>query len=217
MNDRTVPSRTLHLGIFASGRGSNFQAILDAINRRELNARVRLLVTNNPEAGAIAAARGCGIAVSVLRRGDFGKEEDFARAMLEALHSNGVGFIALAGYLKMIPVKVITEYRHRILNIHPALLPAFGGKGMYGHHVHEAVLAAGCKVSGATVHMVDEIYDHGPIVAQSCVPVLEGDTPDSLAARVLETEHAIYPAALQLFAQGRVTVRDGRAVVAPGF
>ncbi|MBN1893054.1 phosphoribosylglycinamide formyltransferase [bacterium] len=217
MNNADAPSRNLNLGIFASGRGSNFQAILDAIRRRELDARVRLLVTNNPEAGAVGIARSCGAALSVLRKGDFGKEDEFAQAMLETLRLNEVDFIALAGYLKMIPVQVITAYRHRILNIHPALLPAFGGKGMYGHHVHEAVLAAGCKVSGATVHMVDEIYDHGPIVAQRCVPVLEGDTPDSLAARILETEHEIYPAALQLFAQGRVAVRDGRAVVACGF
>jgi len=217
MNERNTAPRTLDLGIFASGRGSNFQAILEAIGRRELDARVRLLVTNDPEAGAVAVARGCGIAVSVLRKPDFAKEEDFVRAMLEALRSHEVGFIALAGYLKMIPANVIAEFRRRILNIHPALLPAFGGKGMYGHHVHEAVLAAGCKVSGATVHMVDEIYDHGPIVAQKCVPVLEEDTPQSLAARILETEHAIYPAALQLFAQGRVTVRGGKAVVAGGF
>jgi phosphoribosylglycinamide formyltransferase-1 len=217
MNGRNAAARTLDLAVFASGRGSNFLAILDAINRRELDAQVRLLVTNDPEAGAVAVARGCGIAVSVLRKADFGGEADFVRAMLESLRSHDVCFIALAGYLKMIPVNVITGFRHRILNVHPALLPAFGGKGMYGHHVHEAVLAAGCKVSGATVHMVDEIYDHGPIVAQRCVPVLEGDTPDSLAARVLEVEHAIYPATLQLFAEGRVTVRGGKAAIAEGF
>jgi phosphoribosylglycinamide formyltransferase-1 len=131
--------------------------------------------------------------------------------MLALLKSHNVEFIALAGYLKKIPSAVVREYRHRILNIHPALLPSFGGQGMYGHHVHEAVLASGVKISGATVHLVDEEYDRGPIVLQKTVVVDEHDTPDSLAAKVLKVEHEIFPLALKAFAEDRVTTH-GRSV-----
>jgi len=132
-----------------------------------------------------------------------------ADAMLEVLEETHSEFIALAGYLKKIPAQVIRQYRNRIVNIHPALLPSFGGAGMYGHHVHEAVIASGEKVSGATVHVVDEEYDRGPIVLQKTVAVIPDDTPDSLALKVLKVEHEIFPLALRAFAEGRVRI-EGR-------
>ena len=203
--------KRLRLGIFASGRGSNFQSIFQAIQRGDLAAEVGLLLTNNPEAGALAFARENGIPGVVVNKKDFEEREQFIEAMMNPLLKQEVSWIVLAGYMKKVPPEVIQRFPNRILNIHPALLPSFGGKGMYGHHVHEAVLNQGCKVSGVTVHIVDEVYDRGPIVAQRCVPVEPGDTPDSLAARVLKVEHQIYWQTLQLVAEGRVEVRDGIA------
>jgi phosphoribosylglycinamide formyltransferase-1 len=201
----------MNIGVFASGRGSNFQAILSAIERGVLPARVTMLLSNKSDAGAFEIAHAYSIPTVHLSQKQFADEALYAAAMLEVLRGHNVEFVALAGYLKKIPTIVIREFRHRILNIHPALLPSFGGQGMYGHHVHEAVLASGAKLSGATVHLVDEEYDRGPIVLQKTVAVDEHDTPETLAARVLEVEHEIYPLALKAFAENRATTR-GRAV-----
>ena len=198
----------MNIGVFASGRGSNFQAILDAIQRGTLPARVTLLLSNRSDAGALEIARAHAIPTVHLSQKQFLDETLLAAAMLDVLKQHNVEFIALAGYLKKIPSSVIREYRNRILNIHPALLPAFGGPGMYGHHVHEAVLASGAKLSGVTVHLVDEEYDHGPIVLQKAVPVEEGDTPETLAARVLRIEHEVFPLALKAFAENRITFHE---------
>lgn len=205
----------LPVGVFASGRGSNFQAILKAIDEQRLDARIALLISNNKDAGALDIARETGIPTAVISKPAFPSRDEFIQAMLRSLQEHGVDTIVLAGYMKKIPPEVVTAYRNRILNIHPALLPSFGGKGMYGHHVHEAVLEAGCKVSGVTVHIVDEVYDRGPIVAQRSVPVEEGDKSEDLAARVLKVEHQLYAEALQLFAQGRVKVVGRRTVIEP--
>jgi len=202
--------KKLFLGIFASGRGSNFEAILEAIREGRLDAEARLLLSDKRDAGALSVAKNYGVPTAVVSKTDFTSRELFVEAMLSTLKDHGVDFIALAGYMKKVPDEVISAYRNRIVNIHPALLPAFGGKGMYGHHVHQAVLDQGCKVTGVTVHIVDEAYDHGPIVAQRCVQVEEGDTSESLAARVLKTEHKMYAEALQLFAERRVEVRGNR-------
>ena len=202
---------TLKIGVFASGRGSNFQAILAAIDEGRLNADMRLLLSNNKDAGALTTARERGIPAEVVSKGDFESRQAFVDTLLSLLEDHGAEFIVLAGYMKKIPGEVVAAFRGRIVNIHPALLPSFGGKGLYGSHVHKAVLARGCKVTGVTVHVVDEEYDHGPIVAQRCVAVEEGDTVDSLAARVLKLEHQLYAEALQLFAEGRVEIREGRA------
>ena len=204
---------SLKLGVFASGRGSNFAALLKAIDERRLDAAVHLLISNNAEAKALDLAKERGIPIQVINKRDFPDRPAFLKAMQDALRSRSVEFICLAGYMKKIPIEIIQDYKHRILNVHPALLPSFGGKGMFGHHVHEAVLKNGCKVSGVTVHLVDEEYDRGPIVAQRCVPVEEGDTPDTLAARVLKVEHVLFPEAIQLFAQGRVAVEGRRTVI----
>lgn len=201
----------LRLAVLASGRGSNLEAILRAIERRELDAEVVVVISNNSTAGALDIARSHGIPAVHLSARQFATQEEFDQAFLNLLERHGVNFVALAGYLKMLSPTIVRAFRHRILNIHPALLPSFGGKGMYGHYVHEAVLAYGCKVSGATVHLVDEQYDTGPPVIQECVPVHEDDTPETLAARVLEVEHRIYAQALQLFAEDRVVIEGRRA------
>ncbi|MDZ7291235.1 MAG: phosphoribosylglycinamide formyltransferase [candidate division KSB1 bacterium] len=201
----------LRLAIFASGRGSNFQALLDAIAAKRLSAQVVLCVSNRPDAGALQIARSGNIPAVVIEEKHYATASEYEAELLEQLAKHEVNFIALAGFLRKIPIGVVRQFRHRIVNIHPALLPSFGGKGMYGHRVHEAVLEYGCKVSGATVHLVDEEYDTGPPILQRCVPVLDDDTPETLAARVLKVEHQIYAEALQLFAEDRIHI-EGRRV-----
>jgi formyltetrahydrofolate-dependent phosphoribosylglycinamide formyltransferase len=196
----------MNIAVFASGRGSNFQAILDAIDAGILPARVVVLMSNKSEAGAVEIARARNISTQHFSQKMFSSEKALADAILEVLEKNHAEFIVLAGYLKKIPAHVIRQYRNRIINIHPALLPSFGGEGMYGHYVHEAVIARGEKVSGATVHLVDEEYDRGPIVMQKTVDILPDETPDSLAEKVLTVEHEIFPLALKAFAEGRVKV-----------
>ncbi len=198
----------MNIAVFASGRGSNFQAILNAIHQGTLPATVTLCLSNNAGAGAFEIARLHNIPAVHLSAKQFPNETAYIEAMRELLHRQSVQLIALAGYLKKVPPAIVHSYRNRILNIHPALLPSFGGAGMYGHRVHEAVLAAGVKVSGATVHLVDEEYDRGPIVLQRTVEVEQNDTPDTLAAKVLKIEHEIYPEALKAFAEGRVTIHE---------
>lgn len=198
----------MNIGVFASGRGSNFQAIFNAIQQDILPARVTLVLSNKGDAGALEFARTHSLPAVHLSHKHFPDEASFASAMLDVLAKHDVQIIALAGYLKKIPSSVVRKYRNRILNIHPALLPSFGGAGMYGHYVHEAVIASGAKLSGATVHLVDEEYDRGPIVLQKAVPVEEHDTPETLAAKVLKIEHEIYPLALKAFAEHRVTINE---------
>ncbi len=203
----------LRLAVFASGRGSNFQAILEAIATQRLRAQAVLCLSNRAEAGALQIARAAQIPAAVIDEKQFASSPEYASALAAQLAMHEVNFIALAGFMRKIPVEVVRQFRYRIVNIHPALLPSFGGKGLYGHRVHEAVLAYGCKVSGATVHFVDEEYDTGPPILQRCVPVLENDTPETLGARVLEVEHQIYPEALQLFAEERVRVERRRVCI----
>lgn len=185
----------MRIAVFASGSGSNFQSIVDATRDGRLDARVELCVSSRPDAGVVERARLMGIPVFVLN----GPVDIQFAELKESLEAQKIDIIALAGFLKKIPAQLIQLYPLRILNIHPALLPRFGGPGMYGKYVHEAVLAAGETISGATVHIVDEEYDSGPIVMQRTVPVLPTDKASDLAARVLQIEHELYPEALQLF------------------
>lgn len=184
---------SLPVAVFASGSGSNLQAILD--HHATLDAppwRVELVISDQKDARALGRARGSGIRSRFLPVA--GRPSgDVAGETLDILRSADVGLIALAGYLRLIPADVVEVFRERMVNIHPALLPAFGGKGMHGMRVHEAVLASGARVTGPTVHFVDEEYDRGPIVAQWPVPVRAGDAPHVLAARVLRVEHLLYP------------------------
>jgi phosphoribosylglycinamide formyltransferase 1 len=172
------------IAALVSGGGTNLQALLDALRGSSL-ARVTRVVSSRPDAGALERARSAGIPACVLA--DPGDPTELVAALGDA------ELVVLAGYLRQVPPAAVVHFRLRMINIHPALLPAFGGPGMYGRRVHERVLASGVPLSGATVHYVDEEYDRGPIIAQWPVPVRPGDTPESLAARVLEVEHRLLP------------------------
>lgn len=205
----------LNIAVFASGNGSNLAAIARAIATGNLpRCRITVVLSNNSKAGALGIAREYGIPALHCSAKQFSSEPDFDHALLQHLRAHDVNFIALAGYMKKIGAPVITKFSNRIVNIHPALLPAFGGKGMYGIHVHEAVIASGAKESGATVHMVDDEYDRGPIVLQRRIALHHNESIATLAARVLAVEHELYPEALRLFAEGRVTVVDHKVIVA---
>ena len=204
----------LPAAVLASGGGSNFQALLDA-ETGGAPWTIRLLITDREGIGALDRARRGGVPARVIPTKGRALA-DLSAETFAALEEHGISVLFLAGYLKLIPSQVIQRYRGRILNIHPALLPAFGGKGMWGHHVHEAVLAAGVRVSGATVHLVDEEYDRGAIVAQWPVPVHLGDTPEELAARVLAVEHRLYPMAARHLCQALLAGAEVGPLPFPG-
>lgn len=203
----------MRIAIFASGSGSNAEAIMRAQKQEKLSAEIGLVITNKAKAGVINKATAYNTPHIVLNKKDFTDEKTYVDTLIDTLDEKNIDFIVLAGYLQLIPARLVEKYKYRITNIHPALLPSFGGKGYYGLKVHEAVLDAGCKVSGVTVHIVDEKYDRGPIISQISVPVLEDDDPSSLAARILIEEHKIYPATLQLFAEGRVKMSNGKVQI----
>lgn len=197
----------LNIAVFASGKGSNFKAILEAINAGRIgSAKIVLVISNNSDAGALVTGRENHIPALHVSRKQFSTDDDFNAKLMSLLGGYHVNFIVLAGYMKKIDSKIVQAYKNRIVNIHPALLPKFGGSGMYGIHVHEAVIASKEKLSGASVHIVDEEYDHGPVVLQKTVAVESTDTPESLAAKVLQLEHEIYPEAIRLFAEGRIKI-----------
>jgi phosphoribosylglycinamide formyltransferase (EC 2.1.2.2) len=194
----------LRIGFLASHNGSNMQAIIDAIKKGELDAIPCVVISNNSNAYALERARREGIPAYHISSKHFETEEELDNAILETLLKHDVNIVCLAGYMKKVGSKVLRHFRNRVLNIHPALLPKFGGKGMYGKFVHEAVLKAGETQSGCTVHLVDEIYDHGRILGQKVVPVYPDDTVETLSARVLEQEHKLYPEVLQKIAKGEI-------------
>jgi len=202
----------LRLAVLASGKGSNFEAILNNIKAGVLDADIGVVISNKKTAGALEIAKKNNLPAVFISTKEFPEQKDFDARLMEILDEYEVNFIVLAGYLKMIGADIIEKYRNKILNIHPALLPAFGGKGMYGHLVHEAVLNYGCRVSGVTVHLVDENYDSGLPIIQRCVSVENDDTPETLAARVLKVEHIAYTEALQLFANDKIEIR-GRKIL----
>jgi phosphoribosylglycinamide formyltransferase-1 len=177
--------------------------LIDATIDGKLSAEIVLVVSNNPDAYGLMRAKSHAIATHVHNTKDYPSPLQAGEALLSRLLESRVGYIALAGYLRMIPALVLRAFPQKVVNIHPALLPKYGGKGMYGNFVHEAVIASGDRESGATVHLVDEIYDHGKILEQVRVPVLEHDTPDSLGERILEAEHELYPIALEKLIQGK--------------
>lgn len=201
----TDPTR---IAVFASGTGSNLEALFEALDDRD-DASIVVVASDRPDAKALDRARRRGVDAAVIDPADAG-------AIVAVLADHDVEWIVLAGYLKRVPAEVVDRWRNRILNVHPALLPKFGGKGMYGHHVHRAVLEAGEPVSGSTVHLVDEEYDRGPIVARREVPVEPDDTPESLAARVLEAEHRLLPEVVIAAVEGRIEVERDRARIRSG-
>lgn len=195
----------IRLVVLVSGGGTTLQNLIDRVTDGRLAAQITGVVASRADVGGVGRAERAGIPVAVVERG-----KAFADRVWAAVRDFNPQLVCLGGWLHLLPIPA--DFRLRVLNIHPSLLPAFGGKGMYGHHVHEAVLEYGAKVSGCTVHFADDTYDTGPVVAQRCVPVLDGDTPESLAARVFAAECEAYPEAIARVAAGRWSV-EGRRVV----
>ncbi len=208
-------AHSLRLAVFASGRGTTLQAIFEACAQGAIAGEVVLVVCNTPGAGAMAWAARAGVTAEVVDHRAFPDRQAFEQRLLDLVERYRVELVCLAGFLRILTPWCIQQWSGRIMNIHPALLPAFGGKGMYGERVHAAVLAHGVKVTGCTVHFVDESPDGGPIILQAPVPVLENDTPAALADRVLEQEHRLYAEAIRLFAEGRLRLQGRRVQILP--
>ncbi len=215
------PVGTYRIGVFASGGGSNLQAILDRIRAGELPALVAFVVSNNSKSVALEKARAAGVPAYHVSAVSEGGEDKAAARMLTLCDEHRIDLLALAGYMKPVPAPVLTRLKNRVVNIHPALLPAFGGQGFYGHKVHEGVVARGCQYTGVTIHMVNEAYDEGQIILQRIVPVAPGSGPDEVGAEVLKREHAWYWRVLRGFAIGEIRptqdANPGRAVDASAF
>ncbi len=196
----------MNLGILISGRGSNLEAILAASSEGRLHARPRIVISNRAGAGGLALAARRGVPTAVVAHGDFARREDFDQALVDALRAHDVDTVALAGFDRLVTPQLLDAFPHRVVNVHPALLPAFPGL-----HAQRQALEYGAKVTGVTIHLVDEQMDHGPILAQAAVPVLDGDTEETLSARILEQEHRLYPLALQMLTRSPLQI-EGRRV-----
>ncbi len=201
------------LAVLASGRGSNFRAILDKINEGYISATVGIVITNIPTAGVIEIAEAAGIPVKIITPKNFPDSQSYNDEILKTLTDNRIDYIILAGYLKMIGRQIVNRYSNKIINIHPALLPSFGGKGMYGHHVHDAVYERGVKVSGATVHLVNNEYDAGPIVLQKAISIENAQNAEEIAQCVLKIEHEIFPQAVKLLVEDQLEVDKLRVYI----
>lgn len=206
---REFPRRSpLRLAVLISGGGTTLRNLLDQIAAGRLDARVELVVSSNPKAGGLEHARTAGIASQAIERRQFDDDAAYGQAVFDACRVAQPDVVVMGGFLKFVPIP--PDFEWRVINIHPALIPAFCGKGFFGQHVHQAVLDYGAKLSGCTVHFVDNVYDHGPILLQRAVPVLNGDTAETLAARVHEAERAAYPEALRWIASGRLRASGRR-------
>ncbi len=204
--------RLIRLGVLISGGGTTLANFVEKIACGELAAEIPIVIASR-ECSGVEKTADAGLRCDVVDRKSYRDTASFSAAIFERLRAARVDLVTLAGFLCRVDVP--EDFRGRVMNIHPALIPSFCGKGLYGHRVHEAVLARGCKVSGCTVHFADNEYDHGPIILQRCVPVLDNDTPDSLAARVFEAECEVYPEAIRLLAAGRLRVAEGCVRIAP--
>ena len=208
----------LNIGVLVSGGGTNLQKLIDAQAAGEIkNGQLRVVIASRPDAYALERAKKAGIEAITLRRKDYPDVDTYSQALIDALKERQVDLVVLAGFLVVLPERMIKEYRNRIINIHPSLIPSFCGKGFYGLKVHEAALARGVKLTGATVHFVDEGTDTGPIILQKAVEVAPDDTPETLQRRVMEqAEWVIMPKAIDLIANGKVSVTDGRVRIEEG-
>jgi len=207
------PPERLRLAVLISGGGSTMFNLADHVDRGELDAEIVLVLASNPKAGGIERARQRGFDVDVVDRKRHETPESFGLAVWPKVRAAGAELVVLAGFLSLLPIP--EDFEHRVVNIHPALLPKFGGRGMFGRHVHAAVLDAGERESGCTVHFADNEYDHGPVILQRRCPVEPGDTPETLAARVQEAERRALPEAIQRIAAGRVRVDGERVTILP--
>jgi phosphoribosylglycinamide formyltransferase-1 len=202
--------KRLRIGVLVSGGGTNLQSIIDSSERGEIDGDVVAVISNIPDAFALERARKHGIPAFAFPHKDMTREQHEAE-IITCLEQHKVDLVCLAGYLRVLTPVLINKYAGRMMNTHPALLPSFGGKGMHGLNVHQAVLDYGCKVSGCTIHFVSLDVDGGPVILQKAVPVMEGDTAESLQERILKEEHKLFPRAVQLFAQGKIKI-EGRRV-----
>jgi formyltetrahydrofolate-dependent phosphoribosylglycinamide formyltransferase len=205
--------KPVRLAVLLSGSGTTLQNLIDRSAAGRLPAQIVLVVSNKAEAFGLERARQAGLTTAVVSRKDCGSVEAFSRRIFDLCRQAEVDLVCLAGFMTFLHIP--DDFRNRVMNIHPALIPAFCGKGYYGQKVHEAVLDYGAKVSGCTVHFADNEYDHGPIILQRVVPVHDDDTPETLAARIHEQENEAYPEAIRLFAEGRLRVQGRRVLVLP--
>lgn len=203
------PSKPLRVAVLLSGSGTTLENLFVRQEAGTLPIQIVCVVSSRADAFGLERARRRGVPGTLVERKKHKDVETFSRMIFDAVRTHRPGLICLAGFMSLL--RVPPDFQGRLMNIHPALLPAFGGKGYYGHHVHEAVLAHGCKVAGCTAHFVDNEYDHGPIILQKAIEVREDDTPDSLAERVQAAEREVFPEAVRLFAEGRLQL-DGRRV-----
>lgn len=212
----TTNTSKLKIAVLISGSGRTLKNFIDLAAEGDLPIDIRLVVSSSAKASGIQHAESAGIPAVVVKRSDFttgsAGDQSYGDAIFDACRTASVEYVVMAGFLKLAPVP--DDFAGRVVNIHPSLIPSFCGAGMYGHHVHQAVIDAGVKVTGCTVHMVDNVYDHGPIIWQQPVPVFPDDTADTLAARVFEAEREAYPQVLKLLAAGRVTIENGRVKIA---
>ena len=208
-----MPIEPLRVAVLISGGGTTLRNLVAHVDQGKLAAQIPLVISSHPLAAGLEFARTRGLPTALFTRGEFNSTASFSDAIFDACRAVEPHVVALAGFLKRL--RIPPDFINRVMNIHPALLPAFGGRGFYGLHVHQAVLDYGVKITGCTVHFVDDEYDHGPIILQKAVPVLEDDTPETLAARVFAAECEAYPQALRLYAEGRLEVRGRRVHVRP--
>ena len=198
------------IAIFVSGGGSNFKAIHQQIIQGNILGKIVMVFSNNPNCGAIKFAEENSIPIFIINVTRYPNPHTQDEFLLETCLKAEIDLICLAGFMKMLPQNIVKHYEYKILNIHPGLLPEFGGKGFYGTRVHEAVINTGKRESGATVHFVDEIYDHKPIILQKKVEVMETDTPESLAARVLKLEHELFPEVVKAFCENKIIIENNK-------
>jgi phosphoribosylglycinamide formyltransferase-1 len=203
--------KSIRLGVLISGGGTTLMNILNYIRKGWLNAEVTVVISSRSEVAGVEKVKNAGLNVKIIRKKDYSDVDEFSKRIEEELVAANVDLVVQGGWLCL--WKIPKRFENRVMNIHPALLPSFGGQGMWGRHVHEAVLAAGCKISGCTVHFCTNEYDKGPIIVQRACEVKETDSPDTLAARVFQQECIAYPQAIKLFAEGRIIVQDGKVKI----
>jgi phosphoribosylglycinamide formyltransferase 1 len=207
-------SKQFKIAVLISGGGTTLKNLIQRISDGQLHAAVSLVIASSPKAGGLQFAREADIPNLVIEQKNFPDQDAFSREIFARCRAAAADLVVLGGFLKRLTIP--EDFKDRVVNIHPALIPSFCGKGFYGHRVHEAVLEYGAKLSGCTVHFADNQYDHGPVILQKAVPVLDDDTPDTLAARVFEAECEAYPEAVELIAQGRVRIESRRVRILPG-
>ena len=210
----SVPSsKLLRIAVLISGGGTTLNNLIERITAGRLQVEIRLVISSSPKAGGLQFAREAGIPNLVIEQKNFPDQESFSREIFTRCRAAAADLVVMGGFLKRLTIPA--DFANRVINIHPALIPAFCGTGLYGHRVHEAALEYGVKLSGCTVHFADNQYDHGPVILQKAVPVMDDDTPDSLAARVFQAECEAYPQALQLIAEGRVRIEARHVRIMP--